>query len=115
MENTERTRGVDNEVQWVFLSGLRVLLEGNVYEGQYLFRQLNWLAASLYLGFLFLTVVVYLHVFTAQLTNTYRIVKQNAEKTFAWQRMNFIVQVETTSLLSFALTTERNITPKKLK
>ncbi|KAI6654067.1 Ankyrin repeat domain-containing 29-like [Oopsacas minuta] len=115
MENTERTRGVDNEVQWVFLSGLRVLLEGNVYEGQYLFRQLNWLAASLYLGFLFLTVVVYLNVFIAQLSDTYGIVKQNAEKTFAWQRMNFIVQVERTSLLSICIDYRKKYFTKKIE
>ncbi|KAI6654065.1 Ankyrin repeat domain-containing 29-like [Oopsacas minuta] len=103
MENTERTRGVDNEVQWVFLSGLRVLLEGNVYEGQYLFRQLNWLAASLYLGFLFLTVVVYLNVFIAQLSDRYGNVKKFAEKNFAWHRLKFIVQVERISLLSICI------------
>ena len=103
MQNTERTRGIDNEVQWVFLSGLRVLLEGNVYESQYLFRQLNWLAASLYLGFLFLTVVVYLNVFIAQLSDTYGTVRKNAERTYAWQRLNFIVQVQRTSLLSLCI------------
>ena len=103
MQDTERTRGIDNEVQWVFLSGLRVLLEGNVYEGQYLFRQLNWLAASLYLGFLFLTVVVYLNVFIAQLSDTYGTVRKNAERTYAWQRLNFIVQVQRTSLLSLCI------------
>ena len=103
MQNTQRTQGIDNEVQWVFLSGLRVLLEGNVYEGQYLFRQLNWLAASLYLGFLFLTVVVYLNVFIAQLSDTYGTVRKNAERTYAWQRLNFIVQVQRTSLMSLCI------------
>ena len=102
-QNTERIRGVDNEVQWVFLSALRILLEGNVYEGQYLFRQLNWLAALLYLGFLFLTIVVYLNVFIAQLSNTYGTVRNNAVRTYAWQRLNFIVQVQRTSLLSLCL------------
>ena len=102
-QDTERISGVDNELQWVFLSGLRILLEGNVYEGQYLFRQINWLAASIYLGFLFLTVVVYLNVFIAQLSDTYGTVRKNAERTYAWQRLNFIVQVETTSLMSLGL------------
>eukprot|EP00800_Vazella_pourtalesii_P020420 TRINITY_DN7206_c0_g2_i1.p1 TRINITY_DN7206_c0_g2~~TRINITY_DN7206_c0_g2_i1.p1 ORF type:complete len:939 (+),score=209.18 TRINITY_DN7206_c0_g2_i1:43-2859(+) len=103
MEDTERVNGVDNAVQWVFLSGLRVLLEGNVYEPGYLYRHLNWLAASIYLGFLFLTIVVYLNVFIAQLSDTYGEVKKNAEKTFAWQRLNFIVQVQRTSLLSICI------------
>ena len=102
-QDTERISGVDNEVQWVFLSGLRVLLEGNVYEGQYLFRQINWLAASIYLGFLFLTVVVYLNVFIAQLSDTYGTVRKNAERTYAWQRLNFIVQVQRTSLMSICI------------
>ena len=99
-QDTDRINGVDNEVQWVFLSGLRVLLEGNVYEGQYLYRQLNWLAAPLYLSFLFLITVVYQNVFIAQLSDTYDTFKNNAELTFAWQRLNFIVQIERTSLMS---------------
>ena len=103
MTDTSRVRGVDNEVQWVFLSGLRVLLEGNIYEGQFLYRQLNWLAASIYMGFLFLTIIVYLNVFIAQLSDTYGVVKRNAEKTYAWQRLNYIVKVERRSLLSFCL------------
>ena len=101
--NTDRVSGVDNEVQWVFLSGLRVLLEGSVYEGEYLYRQLNWLAGSLYLGFLFLTIVVYLNVFIAQLSDTYGNVKKFAEKNFAWNRLKFIVQVERISLLSICI------------
>ena len=103
MQDTERVSGVDNEVSWVFLSGLRVLLEGNVYEAGYLYRQLNWLAATIYLGFLFLIIVVYLNVFIAQLSDTYGVTKQNAEKTYAWQRLNFIVQVQRTSLLSICI------------
>ena len=103
LTDTDRVSGVDNEVQWVFLSGLRVLLEGNVYEGQYLYRQLNWLAASLYLGFLFLTIVVYLNVFIAQLSDTYGNVKKFAEKNFAWNRLKFIVQIERISLLSICI------------
>ena len=94
--DTDRTSGVDDGVQWVFLSGLRILLEGNIYEGQYLYRELNWLAASLYLAFLFLVVVVYVNVFVAQLANSYGSVKNRAEKTFAWQRLDFITQVERT-------------------
>ena len=103
MQDTERVSGVDNEVSWVFLSGLRVLLEGNVYDPGYLYRQLNWLAGAIYLGFLFLTIVVYLNVFIAQLSDTYGSVRQNAEKTYAWQRLNFIVQVQRTSLLSICI------------
>ena len=103
MQDTERVSGVDNEVSWVFLSGLRVLLEGNVYEAGYLYRQLNWLAAAIYLGFLFLIIVVYLNVFIAQLSDTYGVTKQNAEKTYAWQKLNFIVQVQRTSLLSICI------------
>ena len=99
-QDTQRTLGVDNNVYWVFLSGLRVLLEGNVYQDQYLYNQLNWLAAVIYEGFLFMIVVVLLNVFIAQLSDTYGRVKLNAEKTYAWQRLNFIVQVQRTSLLS---------------
>ena len=103
MNDTDRVRGVDNEVQWVFLSGIRVLLESNIYDGEYLYRHLNWLAASIYLGFLFLITVVYLNVFIAQLSDTYGSVKQNAEKTFAKDRLNYILHVEYTSLLSLIL------------
>ena len=103
MTDTERTTGVDNGVQFVLLSGLRVLLEGNVYEDGYLYQQLNWLAASIYLEFLFLITVVYINVFIAQLSDTYGILKQNAQKTYAWQRLNFIVQVQRTSLLSLCV------------
>ena len=59
MQDTQRELGVDNSVQWVFLTGVRILLEGNVYQDQYVFQQLNWLAAAIYLAFLFLTVVVF--------------------------------------------------------
>ena len=100
MQDTQRTLGVDNNVYWVLLSGLRVLLEGNVYQNEYLYNQLNWLAAVIYEGFLFMTVVVLLNVFIAQLSDTYGVVKRNAERTYAWQRLNFIVQVQRTSLLS---------------
>ena len=100
VQDTQRTLGVDNKVHWVLLSGLRVLLEGNVYQDQYLHNQLNWLAAVIYEGFLFMTVVVLLNVFIAQLSDTYGRVKLNAERTYAWQRLNFIVQVQRTSLLS---------------
>ena len=114
MQDTERVSGVDNEVSWVFLSGLRVLLEGNVYEAGYLYRQLNWLSAAIYLGFLFLTVIVYLNVFIAQLSDTYGAAKQNAEKTYAWQRLNFIVQVQRTSLLSICIDYRKKYFTKKI-
>ena len=114
MQDTERVSGVDNEVSWVFLSGLRVLLEGNVYNPGYLYRQLNWLAAAIYLGFLFLTVIVYLNVFIAQLSDTYGSVKMNAEKTYAWQRLNFIVRVQKTSLLSICIDYRKKYFTKKI-
>ena len=102
-EETQRVTGVDDTLYWVLLSGLRVLLEGNVYQDQYLYNQLNWLAAILYLEFLFMTVVVLLNVFIAQLSDTYGVVKRNAERTYAWQRLNFIVQVQRTSPLSLCV------------
>ena len=87
----------------MFLTGVRILLEGNVYQDQYVFQQLNWLAAAIYLAFLFLTVVVFLNVFIAQLSDTYGSVKNKAERTYAWQRLNFIVQIQRTSLLSLCI------------
>ena len=100
MQDTQRELGVDNSLQWVFLSGLRILLEGNVYDTVYVYQQLNWLAAFFYLTFLFLTVVVFLNMFIAQLSDTYAKVKENAERAYAWLRLNFIVQIQRTSLLS---------------
>ena len=102
-QDTVRTLGVDNEVQWVFLSGLRVLLEGNVYSDEYLYRHINWLAACIYLSFLFLTVVVFLNVFIAQLSDTYGEIKRNSERTYAWHRLNFIIQIEKNPLFSYYL------------
>ena len=103
LQNTQRVPGVDDTLYWVLLSGLRVLLEGNVYQDQYLYNQLNWLSGILYEGFLFMTVVVLLNVFIAQLSDTYGVVKLNAERTYAWQRLNFIVQVQRTSLFSLCV------------
>ena len=100
MADNDRISGVDNEIQWVFLSGFRILLEGNVYEGQYLYRQLNWLAATFYFIFLFLVIIVYSNLFIAQLSDTYGERKRNAKKIFALQRLNFILQIQRTSLLS---------------
>ncbi|KAI6654066.1 hypothetical protein LOD99_2913 [Oopsacas minuta] len=103
MQETQRTAGVDDTLYWVLLSGLRVLLEGNIYQDEYMYNQLNWLAAGIYAGFLFMTVVVLLNVFIAQLSDTYGDVKRNANRTYAWQRLNFIVQVQRTSLLSLCI------------
>ena len=99
-QDTERTLGVDNEIQWVFLSGLRVLLEGNVYEDVYVYDHLNWLAVCIYLAFLFLTVVVFLNVFIAQLSDRYARVKERANQIYALQKLKFVVQIEKTSVLS---------------
>ena len=121
VQDTERTPGVDDRVQWVFLSGLRVLLEGNVYESNYLYNQLNWLAASIYLTFLFLTVVVFLNVFIAQLSDRYAEVKVKANQLFALQKLNFVVQVQTTSVLSCFIDfkkkykmEEKSVTPEEM-
>ena len=103
MQDTQRELGVDNSVQWVFLTGVRILLEGNVYQDQYVYQQLNWLAVAIYLTFLFLTVVVFLNVFIAQLSDTYSSVKNKAERTYAWKRLNFIGQIQMTSLLSLCI------------
>ena len=103
MQDTQRIPGIDDEVWWVLFSGLRILVQGNVFEGiytNYIYESLNWLAATVYLTFLFLTVVVYINVFIAQLTDTFAKFKMTADYSFAWQRLNFIVQVQRTSFLS---------------
>ena len=100
VQDTTRTPGVDDRIYWVFMSGLRVLLEGNIYENNYLYNHLNWLAACIYLAFLFLTVVVFLNVFIAQLSDRYAEVKEKANQLYALQKLNFLVQIETTSVLS---------------
>ena len=100
MQDTDRVQGVDNDIQWTFLSGIRILLEGNLYEDEYLYKHLNWSAALLYLFFLFLTAVVFLNIFIAQLSDSYSEVKENAERAYAWHRLNFIVHIQTNSLLT---------------
>ena len=71
MQNTDRVPGIDNEFYWTFVSGLRILLEGNLYDDVYVYQHLNWSAVLLYMSFLFLTVVVFLNVFIAQLSDGY--------------------------------------------
>ena len=103
MQDTQRIPGIDDEVWWVLFSGMRILVQGNVYEedfNNYIYKSLNWLAATVYLSFLFLTLIVYINVFIAQLTDTYAKFKQRAAYRFAWHRLNFIVQIQRTSFLS---------------
>ena len=101
---TTQEAGLDDRVWWVFLSGIRVVLDGDVYQdGNYLYERLNWMSVSIYIAFFFLTVVVYLNVFIAQLSDTYSDVKINAKHSFAWQRLNYIVQLEKSSLFSLCL------------
>ena len=108
MQDILRIPGVDNGIQWVFLTGLRVLLEGNIYDDVYLYQHLNWLSASIYVIFLFLTVVVYLNVFIAQLSDRYAEVKQRANQIHSQELLSFIVQMETTSVLSLCYGFEKN-------
>ena len=117
MQDTKRNNGTDNGIQWVFVSGVRVLLEGNVYgdndDDVYVYKHLNWLAAILYLTYIFLTAVVFLNMFIAQLSATYAEAKENAERAYAWYRLNFIVQIKTSSLLSLCWDIKRKIIPNK--
>ena len=103
IENTEREPGINDDVIWILLSGFRVLSESNVMQRNYLYKNLNWLAATIYATFLVLTVVVFLNVFIAQLSDRYAKVRESAERTFAWHRLNFIVQIQKSSLLSLCV------------
>ena len=85
---------------YVLIYPIRVLLEGNALEFNYVFDSLNVVAAVVYVVFLFLIIVVYLNVFIAQLSDTYAEVKANAKKTVAKFRLEFIIQIQTTSLLA---------------
>ena len=102
-ENRKLEMGINNEVIWILLSGFRILLESNVMEENYLYKNLNLLAAIIYLTFIFLTVVVFLNVFIAQLSDRYAKVRENAEMTFSWHRLNFIIQIQKSSLLSLCI------------
>ena len=102
-ENTAREPGMTNEVWWVFLSGLRILVQGNLLEevkNNYIYDYFNWMSAVVYLTFLFLIIIVYINVFIAQLSDTYSKFEQIAAHSFAWHRLNFIIQLERTSFLS---------------
>ena len=85
---------------YVLVYPIRVLLEGNALEFNYVFNSFNFLAAVVYIVFLFLIIVVYLNVFIAQLSDTYAEVKANAKKTVAKFRLEFIIQIQTTSMLA---------------
>ena len=89
-----------NFYYYTLIYPLRVLLEGNAFEFNYLFNSFNIVAAVVYVIFLFLIIVVYLNVFIAQLSDTYAEVKANARKTVAKFRLEFIVQLQTTSMLA---------------
>ena len=109
IQDTSRVVGLDNSVEWVFLSGMRILLEGNIYADEYLYKQLNWLAAIIYFAFLFLVIVVLLNVFIAQLSDTYGDVRMKVERIFALHELKFIIQIEKTSLISFFISFRKHI------
>ncbi|WP_411023059.1 hypothetical protein, partial [Salmonella sp. s51228] len=88
------------EFHYLLLYGIRVLLEGNALEFNYYYQSLNVLSVIIYFIFLFLVIVVYLNIFIAQLSDTYAAQKENALKIVAQYRLEFIVQVETTSIFS---------------
>ena len=109
LQLSTREPGVDDEVWWVFLSGIRVVLDGDVYQdSNFLYSRLNWLAVTIYIAFFFLTVVVYLNVFIAQLSDTYANVKLNAKRSFAWHRLNYIIQIQKSSMLSLCVDFRRH-------
>ena len=63
----DNSEGMFNEFYWTFLLFVRVLLQGeNVLDENYLFNQLNWLDAFIYLTTLTLVIVVLLNIFIAQ-------------------------------------------------
>ena len=101
MQDTDRVPGIDNEFYWTFVSGVRILLEGNLYDDVYVYQHLNWSAALLYMSFLFLTVVIFLNVFIAQLSDSYSVVRENANRAYAWHRLTFVVQIQKQSLFGF--------------
>ena len=100
MQDTDRVPGIDNEFYWTFVSGLRILLEGNLYDDVYVYQHLNWSAALLYMSFIFITVVVFLNVFIAQLSDSYSVVRENAERAHAWHRLTFVLQIQKHSLFA---------------
>ena len=104
LQLSTREPGVDDRVWWVFLSGIRIVLDGDVYQdSNFLYSHLNWLAVTVYIAFFFLTVVVYLNVFIAQLSDTYADVKLNAKRSFSWHRLNYIIQIQKSSMLSLCV------------
>ena len=115
IENTEREAGINDGIIWILFSGFRILLESNIMERNYLFNNLNWLAAVIYVTFLLLTVVVFLNVFIAQLSDRYAKVRESAERTFAWHRLNFIVQIQKSSLLSLCVDFRQTCFIEKVK
>ena len=118
IENTARVPGIDNQVWWVFLSGLKILVQGNVYEdmySNYTLEYLNCLSAAIYIAFLFLTVIVFSNVFIAQLSDTYAKFERRADYSFAWYRLNFIVQIERTSFLSIFMDIRKKYYTESIK
>ncbi|KAI6654033.1 Ankyrin repeat domain-containing 29-like [Oopsacas minuta] len=99
-EETRHLYGITDQVYWVFLSGLRILVQGNILDGNYLYNLLNWMSTTIYLTFLFLIVIVFVNVFIAQLSDTYSKFEERADYSFAWHRLNFIIQIQRTSIIS---------------
>ena len=63
----DNSDGMFKQFYWTFLLFVRLLLQGeNVLDDNYLFSQLNWLDAFIYLTTLTLVIVVLLNIFIAQ-------------------------------------------------
>ncbi|WP_411023483.1 hypothetical protein, partial [Salmonella sp. s51228] len=83
--------GLYDEYYWTFLMFLRVLVQGeNVLEGNYLFQNLNWLQAFIYLISLSLIIVILLNIFIAQVSDTYTNAKTKSQRIVAYYRLKYI-------------------------
>lgn len=65
----------------------------------------SWLAIILYLGFLFLVIVVLLNLLIAQMTDTYASVQEDVQRSIFFRRAWTIANIERNSLLVSAIGT----------
>ena len=92
--------GVTNNYGYLMLYGVRTLIEGDKVDYNFYYNKFNFIAILVFFVFLFITVIVYLNIFIAQLSDTYQSVKENARNIVAKNRMSFVNHNQCRSIFS---------------
>ncbi|KAI6654314.1 Long-chain-fatty-acid--CoA ligase [Oopsacas minuta] len=93
-------QGLYDTFYWTLLFMTRVLLQGeNILDDNYLFNNLNWMNAIIYLFAMGLIIVILLNIFIAQVSDTYATAKSKSERIVALYRLKFIVRRNRNTLM----------------